>query len=94
MTQKDLSEKAGITFTYISRLEAGGAAVSIDMLQRLAKALEVEITGLLPGSEEKEVSVEDLRRQFEALLLRVGPETRSALSMVLARFSDSTTAKR
>lgn len=94
MTQKDLSTKADITFSYISRLEASGAAPSIDMLQRLAKALGVEIADLLPGPESDEVSQDELKRLFEALLPKAGPETRSMLAMILTRLADSPTARR
>ena len=38
MTQRDLADRANVTLSYISRLEAGGAAPGIDLLERLAQA--------------------------------------------------------
>ena len=44
MTQRDLADKANVTFTYISRLEAGASAPGIDTVDQIAKALQVGIT--------------------------------------------------
>jgi transcriptional regulator with XRE-family HTH domain len=43
-TQKELAEKAGTKQANISRLENGLLNPSIDMLQRVAEALEVDLT--------------------------------------------------
>jgi DNA-binding XRE family transcriptional regulator len=40
MTQRDLALRAHVAQTYISRLEAAGAAPGIDLLERLARALK------------------------------------------------------
>ncbi len=92
MSQKELAGKAVVTLTYISRLEAGGAAPGIDMVEKLAVALESHVSELLP-SVESSVSREDLKLEFDALLQKAGPETLSMLSLILARFAVSPTTR-
>src|SRR5947209_3875477 len=48
MTQAELARQAGVTATYVSRLEAAGAAPGIDLVGRLARALGASVTDLLP----------------------------------------------
>ena len=48
MTQAELARQAHVTTSYIGRLEAGGAAPGIDLLDRLAKALGTTGQDLLP----------------------------------------------
>src|SRR5262245_41013882 len=71
MTQRDLAARANVTLSYISRLESGGAAPGIDLLERLAVALQVQLTDLLP-EPAKTPSLEaqrlKLREQFSGLL--------------------------
>ena len=43
MTQKDLSEKTGITQADISRIENGTRNPSLEMLKRLAKGLGMQL---------------------------------------------------
>lgn len=50
MTQADLAQRAEVTVTYISRLERAGAAPGVDLVARLAKALGITLTDLLPSS--------------------------------------------
>jgi transcriptional regulator with XRE-family HTH domain len=94
MTQKDLASKAHITLSYVSRLEAAGAAPGIDLLKRLAEALEVEVTELLPAPEVKGASREEVKKAFDALLPKAGPETLSMLMALLSRLADSSTSRR
>ena len=48
MTQRDLAEKARVTAGYIAQLEMGTKKnPSLEVLQRLAKALGVPVTELL-----------------------------------------------
>lgn len=49
-TQEQLAEEAGVDRAYISRLEAGKKNASIDLIERLAKALRVEAAELLKAS--------------------------------------------
>jgi len=56
LTQKQLSERAGITQADISRLENGNANPSLNTLKRLASAMEmtlkIEFTPLIAANEE------------------------------------------
>ena len=48
LTQVQLAKKAGVTQTYIAKLEGGDKAnPSLDVLKRLARALGVPVTELL-----------------------------------------------
>src|SRR4051812_39079361 len=51
LTQAELGRLAGLTPTYISRLEGGGAAPGIDLVAKLAKALGTTVPDLLPTDE-------------------------------------------
>lgn len=47
MSQQSLSASAGITRPYLARVETGVQTVSVDNLEKLAKALSVDIVELL-----------------------------------------------
>lgn len=51
MTQAELARLAGVTETYVSRLEGAGAAPGIDLVARLAQALGTTTRELLPTEE-------------------------------------------
>jgi transcriptional regulator with XRE-family HTH domain len=54
LTQKDLEESSGVTQSMISKVEAGNADnVSIEILRKLAKALNCSVIDLLPESDKK-----------------------------------------
>src|SRR3954453_14797878 len=72
-TQEQLAEKAQGTPSYVGRLERGGAAPGIDLVERLAKALGVKVADLLPEEENpKTVAVmkEQARALFDQLIKR------------------------
>ena len=66
MTQAELARQARITVSYVWRLESGGAAPGIDLVDRLAAALGTSLTDLLP-SEPPSDSLPLLREQAERL---------------------------
>ncbi|EKD08190.1 MAG: helix-turn-helix transcriptional regulator [Limnospira sp. PMC 1291.21] len=47
LSQENLADIAGLHRTYVGSVERGERNVSIDNMERLAKALDVEITELL-----------------------------------------------
>ena len=47
MTQEALAEKAGISRSYIARLELGQQDPTLGTLEKLAKALKVAVANLL-----------------------------------------------
>jgi transcriptional regulator with XRE-family HTH domain len=97
LTQRDLASKANVTFSYVSRLEAGGAAPGIDLLERLARALNVSVVDLLPAPpqpENTETHREQVKQLFDAVLMKSGNETLSMLKQVLVRLAESTAISR
>ena len=91
MTQRELADRAHITVTYVSRLEAGGAAPGIDLLERLAAALGVKVTELLPATpgEDADAQRERLKGQFEVVVKKSGPQTLGMIDVFLTRIAES-----
>ena len=50
ITQEELSEKAGMFRTYVSRVEAGRANPTVTMLYQIAHALDVSVGQLFENS--------------------------------------------
>lgn len=67
MTMRRLAEESGISLPYLSRVEKGDGNVSIAVLQRLARALNVSMDSLLSDQDEYGVDyaliIELLKRQ-------------------------------
>lgn len=59
MSQEELADAAGIDRTYVSALERCVYAASVDMLEKLAIALEVEAAALLRRSVGREQGAAD-----------------------------------
>jgi transcriptional regulator with XRE-family HTH domain len=53
MTQEQLAEAIGVTLDFISRMERGLHAASFDTLEKLAKALEVEVSDFFTPIDKK-----------------------------------------
>ncbi|MGJ0429738.1 helix-turn-helix domain-containing protein [Methylobacter sp.] len=54
LVQKELEVRSGVTQSMISKVEGGSAEnVSIDVLRRLAKALNCTLVDLLPEADKK-----------------------------------------
>ncbi|WP_410543279.1 helix-turn-helix domain-containing protein [Wolbachia endosymbiont of Laodelphax striatellus] len=64
-TQEDLASKVGIINQRIYEYEQGRAAVSLEMLDEIAKVLLINITDLLPETRENENSEAELSRLIE-----------------------------
>ncbi|HEY8160577.1 MAG TPA: helix-turn-helix transcriptional regulator [Methylobacter sp.] len=59
LIQKELESRSGVTQSMISKIENGSAEnVSIDVLRKLAKALNCSLVDLLPEAD-KNVNKED-----------------------------------
>lgn len=50
MTQRELAEKAHLSEGYLVRLEGGDTSPGLDLISRLAAALAVPLTDLLPAA--------------------------------------------
>ncbi len=64
-TQEDLASKVGVINQRIYEYEQGRAAVSLEMLDEIAKMLLINITDLLPETRENENSEVELSRLIE-----------------------------
>jgi transcriptional regulator with XRE-family HTH domain len=87
MTQEGLAESADVSATYISKLEGGRAAPGIDLVDRLAKALGISTTDLMPADSIPDplpVLKEQARKMVDTLLRDGDPEAFSALNPILA----------
>jgi transcriptional regulator with XRE-family HTH domain len=52
LTQADLAEKSDLHYTYIGSLETGVRNPSIDLIARLARALEIDLGDLVQGLQD------------------------------------------
>ena len=97
LTQSELAQAAKITNSYVGRLEAGGAAPGIDLLERLAGALGTTTNDLLPQQASPD-SLPILQARAKALFdSLMGSADRETLLMVcplLARLAESPTRRR
>ncbi len=51
LTLEDLSERSGITWSYIAQVEVGRRNIGIDNMHRLASGVEVPLARLLERSD-------------------------------------------
>ncbi len=56
LSQRDLAER-GVTYAYISRIEAGQRRPSVKALRKLAPKLEVTVEWLETGKEDRSVEL-------------------------------------
>lgn len=92
LTQADLAEAAEVTPTYITRLEAAGAAPGIDTVTRLADALGTTLHDLVPIAAPPDVAAH-LKGRVEALcqqlVEKADRELLQALVPLLARLAEA-----
>ncbi|MBY0232707.1 MAG: helix-turn-helix transcriptional regulator [Gemmataceae bacterium] len=87
-----MAEAASVTPSYVGRLEAGGAAPGIDLVERLAGALGEGVAGLLPSSEppdDLEVPRRQARALCDAVLEKADRDALVMLNPLLARIAES-----
>jgi transcriptional regulator with XRE-family HTH domain len=92
MTQAELARQGHVTASYIGRLEGGGAAPGIDLVDRLAQALGTTVADLLPTTSPPDtlaVLKEQAQRLFGTLLQSADRETLLMLNPLLARLNES-----
>ncbi len=97
MTQAELARQAQVTASYVWRLESGGAAPGIDLVERLARALGTTTHDLLPTSAPPDTDVhlrQQARSLFDALLQSADRETLLMLVPLLARLGESPSRNR
>jgi transcriptional regulator with XRE-family HTH domain len=92
MTQAELARQAHVTTSYVGRLESGGAAPGIDLVDRLAKALGTTVTELLPATaspDTRTILHDQAQRLFSSLLQAADREMLMMLNPLLARLNES-----
>ena len=86
LTQGELAEKAGISGNHLSRLERGVFQPSIDVVKRLAQALDVNVDGLLSGEDETTPDVSIKNKELSErirLIDQLEPEDQEAIMRVI-----------
>jgi len=92
MTQADLALRARVTATYLSKLESAGSAPGIDLVEKLAMALGVRVTDLIPTSslsDSPAVSRQQAQTLFDSLLKKADEQTFALLNPFLALLVES-----
>src|SRR5207253_3515194 len=77
LSQRDLSSP-GVSYAYISRIEAGARSPSVKALRMLARKLGVSVEYLETGRDLGESEERELRLADAELELRIGEGTRVA----------------
>ena len=90
LSQVELGHRANVTASYIWRLETAGASPGIDLVARLAKALDTTSHDLLPATAPLD-SMADLgaqaRKHVEAIARTADRELLLMLNQLLARLA-------
>ena len=68
LTQAQLAERAGITPDYMGRIERGQGAVTLETLNRIAKALGVPLRQFLDIREIASASREEILKSIQTIL--------------------------
>jgi len=91
MTQETLARRAAVTVPYEGKLERGGAAPGIDLVERLASALGVSPIELLPMEEPDPLTVlrEQAESRFRSVIIRSDRATLEMLVPWLAILDDA-----
>lgn len=86
MTRKNLAKHSGISERYLAQVEAGKANISISLLLRIAEAMNVGVSELLPGDTTSGIQLEPLQKFLEQLSLS---QEKIAYELLIKHFSDS-----
>jgi transcriptional regulator with XRE-family HTH domain len=90
LSQRDLSSP-GVSYAYISRIEAGARTPSVKALRKLAQKLKVSVEYLETGRDIRDVDDRELRLADAELELRLGADA-VATEQKLERIRDEATA--
>src|SRR5919201_4215859 len=77
LSQRDLSSP-GVSYAYISRIEAGARTPSVKALRKLARKLGVSVDYLETGRDVPETDSRELRLSDAELALRLGEDVAAA----------------
>src|ERR671935_2384209 len=91
LSQRDLSEP-GVSYAYISRIEAGARTPSVKALRMLARKLGVSVAYLETGRHLRDVDERELRIGDAELALRLATDVPSAEAKLESILAESTRA--
>jgi tetratricopeptide (TPR) repeat protein len=91
LSQRELASP-GVSYAYISRIEAGTRRPSVKALRMLARKLGISPEYLETGSELREVDQRELRLGEAELRLRIGGETEEAARLFARLLDESVSA--
>jgi transcriptional regulator with XRE-family HTH domain len=97
LSQADLAQKAHIPASYISDLEKGKSAPGIDLVDRLAKALDASLGELLPlqaSAETPDQLREQVRTVLDEVLRRADRDVIVTVNSVLTLLRELSTRRR
>src|SRR5690349_24658788 len=83
LSQRDLSSP-GVSYAYISRIEAGARTPSVKALRKLSQKLGVSVEYLETGRDIRDVDDRELRLADAELELRLSGDTREAEQKLIA----------
>ena len=86
LTQERLSEAAGISVSYISEIENGHRALSIDVMERIADVLDVPLEWLLKSDVEKNEQLAHLLRGCNQMEQQILLESIASLKQILQKY--------
>ena len=70
LTQEQLAEKANISVPYMTQIELGKRQASLDIIENIAKALDVPIDGLFRLGPAQNEDVNASLKTFESSLIK------------------------
>jgi len=87
MTQQELADKAGVHISHVQRIEAGTSQPTVEILKRLAEALQVSLDMLVfertSEAATQRLSDAELLEQF-AQVERFADEDKQAVKKIIA----------
>jgi transcriptional regulator with XRE-family HTH domain len=81
LSQEDLAEKAGVSHKYLGEIERGKANLTIDIAEKIANALNIEMTDLFDYKHE--IGRQELEKEINALIREAGDENLQKVYRVL-----------
>jgi transcriptional regulator with XRE-family HTH domain len=91
LSQRDLSSP-GVSYAYISRIEAGARTPSVKALRKLAQKLNVSVEYLETGRDTRDVDERELRLADVELELRLGDDIAGAEEKIAAVLDEAVAA--
>lgn len=91
LSQRDLSSP-GVSYAYISRIEAGARTPSVKALRKLAQKLNVSVEYLETGRDTRDVDERELRLADAELDLRLGGDIAGAEQTIAAVLDEALAA--